>query len=267
MESIEMSDAALLFETRGPVAWLTLNRPEEMNSINLDMIELYETYLSEIAKDADIRVLVITGSGPAFCAGADLKEVLASSDLPPGEADFLDRVCEKVFKLLRDFPKPVIAALNGITMAGGLETALCADIILASEDARIGDAHANFGVYPGAGGAAILPRVIPLNVAKYLLLTGKTLSAREMHGYGLVNEVVPAEKLHEAAQSLAEEIAQKSPIALQRMKEVANAASDKSRDAALEHEQVMLRKHMRSYDMAEGLRAFAEKRSPRFKGR
>lgn len=262
-----MSNASLLYETRGPVAWLTMNRPKAMNSINLEMIAIYEQLLPKIAVDDSICVLAITGNGPAFCAGADLKEVLASRDLPPGEPDFLDRVCDNVMTVLRDFPKPVIAALNGITMAGGLETAMCADIVLASEEANIGDAHANFGVYPGAGGAAVLPRLVPQNVAKYLLFTGKTLSAREMQNYGFVNEVVPAEQLADATQKLAELIAEKSPIALRRMKVVANASLDKSRDEALEHEQVMLRRHERSFDMAEGLSAFTEKRKPEFKGR
>ncbi len=261
-----MSDEALLLEIRGSVAWLIINRPKAMNAINLEMISLYEKYLPQIAADDTIRVLAITGNGSAFCAGADLIEFLGSKDLPPGELDFLDRVTENVFDVLRNFPKPVIAALNGITMAGGLEMAMCADIVVASEKAEIGDAHANFGVYPGGGGAALLPRLVPQNVALYLLFTGKTLSAQQMHTYGFVNEVVVADELMAATQKLAELIAQKSPIALQRMKVVAKASLDKSRDAALEHEQVMLRKHQRSYDMAEGLRAFSEKRQPQFKG-
>ena len=167
----------------------------------------------------------------------------------------------------RDFPKPVIAALNGITMAGGLETAMCADLVVAAESARIGDAHANFGVYPGAGGAAVLPRIVPHNVAKYLLFTGRTLSAQEMKNYGFVNEVVADGELQEAAQALALHIAEKSPIALRRMKSVANAAADKTRDDALRHEMYEFRKHQRSWDMQEGLAAFAEKRKPRFQGR
>jgi enoyl-CoA hydratase/carnithine racemase len=179
----------------------------------------------------------------------------------------LDRVCDNVMNPLRDFPKPVIAALNGTTMAGGLELAMACDIVVAAESAQLGDAHANFGVYPGAGGAAVLPRLIPHNVAKYLLFTGKTLSADEMRTYGLVNEIAEDDELQRVVTELAEHIAAKSPIALRRMKEVANASLDKSRDAALEHEQVMLRKHERSYDMAEGLRAFSEKRPPQFEGR
>jgi enoyl-CoA hydratase len=262
-----MSNEDVIYKQKGTIAWLTLNRPKAMNSISLSIIERMEELLPQIAADDRVRVMVLTGEGPAFCAGADLKEVLAGKDLPPGELDFLDRVSDNVMNALRNFPKPVIAALNGITMAGGLELAMCCDIVLASEEARIGDAHANFGVYPGAGGAAVLPRLIPHNVAKYLLFTGNTLSAAEMKGYGLVNEVVPADELERAATDLAELIAQKSPIALQRMKEVANASLDKSRDAALEHEQVLFRKHQRSYDMAEGLRAFSEKRAPQFQGR
>ncbi|MFZ6048100.1 enoyl-CoA hydratase/isomerase family protein [Pseudomonas sp. CR3202] len=261
-----MSQDVLLFETVGPVARLTLSRPKAMNSLNLAILAELELRLSEIAGNDELRVLILTGTGPAFCAGADLKEVLAGSSLPAGEADFLDR-CAVVFGQLRNFPKPIIAALNGITMAGGLELAMCADLVVAAESATIGDAHANFGVYPGAGGAAVLPRLIPLNMAMYLLMTGKSLSSTEMKTLGLVCEVHADSELAEAALKLAQQIAKKSPIALSRMKEVARASADKSRDDALQHEQVMLRKHLRSFDIQEGLQAFSEKRAPQFQGR
>ena len=260
-------EEVLIHETHGAVAWLRLNRPAALNSLNLELISRLGELLPELAADDLVRVVVIGGVGKAFCAGADLKQVLESRSLPPGEPDFLDRVCSELFDPLRDFPKPVIAALNGITMAGGLELAMCCDLVVASSDATIGDAHANFGVYPGAGGAAILPRLVPHNVAKYLLFTGRTLSAEQMMAHGLVNEVVAAEELESAVTALAELIAEKSPIALARMKAVANASMDGSRGDALAHEQVMLRKHERSYDMAEGLKAFSEKRPPRFQGR
>jgi enoyl-CoA hydratase/carnithine racemase len=261
-----MSEDVLLFEAIGPVARLTLNRPKAMNSLNLAILAEFDRRLLEIAANDELRVLILTGTGTAFCAGADLKEVLAGQNLEPGEQDFLDRA-NLVYGRLRNFSKPVVAALNGVTMAGGLELAMCADIVVAAESATIADAHANFGVYPGAGGAAILPRLIPLNMAMYLLLTGKSLSAAEMKAYGLVCEVHPDESFADAVLKLASHIAKKSPVALRRMKEVARASSDKTRADALLHEQVMLREHMRSFDFHEGLQAFAEKRAPQFQGR
>jgi enoyl-CoA hydratase/carnithine racemase len=160
----------------------------------------------------------------------------------------------------------VIAAVNGLAIAGGMELVLACDLVLAADTARLGDAHANFGVFPGAGGAAILPRKLPANVAKFLLFTGDTLSAADMKGFGLVNEVVAPEQLIEAAQKLGEKLAEKSPAVLRRMKRVANETSDKSLDDALRDELLELRTHLRSYDMQEGLRAFLEKRKPDFKG-
>ena len=260
-----MTDEVLLMETLGPVVRLTLNRPKAMNSLNLALVAELDRALQALAADDAVRVVVLTGAGAAFCAGADLKEVLATQNLPAGEPDFLDRG-DVMFKTLRNFPKPLIAALNGITMAGGLELAMCADIVVAAESATIADAHANFGVYPGAGGAAVLPRLIPLNMAMYMLLTGKSLSAADMKACGLVCEVHPDAAFADAVLKLANGIAKKSPIALRRIKEVARASSDKTRDDALLHEQVALRQHMRTFDFQEGLQAFAEKRPPQFQG-
>lgn len=261
---IHMLTEPLLFQVKANVGILTINRPKSMNALNLAIISRLENALLELEKP-EVRVVIITGAGAAFCAGADLKEVLAGADLPPGEADFLDRI-SVVFNRIRNLPKPVIAALNGLTMAGGLELAMCGDIILAAKSAKIGDAHANFGVYPGAGGVAILPRIIPLNIAKYLLFSGKTLTAETLMGYGLVNEVVEDKNLMARALEMSELFARKSPLALARMKKVANKTSDMARDDALALEQVELRKHFRSWDIKEGLSAFSEKRTPNFKG-
>ncbi|MBV8501904.1 MAG: enoyl-CoA hydratase/isomerase family protein [Paucibacter sp.] len=260
-----MNEAPLTLESFGPVARLTLNRPKAMNALNLATLDAFERLLPELAAREETRVLILTGSGPAFCAGADLKEVVGQTP-QPGEPDFLDRA-RAVLEMLASFPKPVIASLNGVTMAGGLELAMCADLIVAAETAQIGDAHANFGVYPGGGGAAVLPRLVPLPTAMYLLFTGKTLTATEMKSLGLVCELHAADQLAEATLALAQLIASKSPAALRRMKEVARSSADKTRADALLHEQVMLRAHQRSADFQEGLKAFAEKRAPRFTGR
>jgi enoyl-CoA hydratase/carnithine racemase len=143
---------------------------------------------------------------------------------------------------------------------------MACDLVVASEDARFGDAHSNFGVFPGGGGASVLPRKVPPNVAKYLLFTGDSISAADAQAYGLVNQVVPAAELTQSAQALAQRLAAKSPLVLRRMKRVANEAADKRTSDALRHELLELRDHQRSFDMQEGLRAFAEKRKPQFRG-
>jgi enoyl-CoA hydratase/carnithine racemase len=255
----------LRYETRGAAAWITLDRPREMNAMGFRLLdELASAFALALADDA-VRALVVTASGEkVFCAGADLKQVLEPR--PAGEPDFLD-VAARTFDRLRKFPKPTIAAVNGLALAGGLELVLACDLVVAAETARFGDAHANFGVFPGAGGAAVLPKRIGATRAKYLLFTGEQLSAAEMMAAGLVNQVVPAAELAAAAEALAAKLAAKSPLVLRRMKEVADAALDQPRDAALAHERLALRDHLRSCDLQEGIAAFREKRAPRFAGR
>jgi enoyl-CoA hydratase/carnithine racemase len=253
----------VLSEIKGSIGWLTLNRPDAMNALNREMTVELGAQLTRLQDDENVRVVVLTANGRAFCAGADLKSVL--KPVEPGEEDMLD-IAARVFGQLRHFPKPVIAAVNGLAIAGGMELVLACDLVLAADTARLGDAHANFGVFPGAGGAAVMPRKLPANVAKFLLFSGETLSAADMKGFGLVHDVVGPEQLNEAAQMLAEKLAEKSPTVLRRMKRVANQTSDKSLDDALRDELLELRTHLRSYDMQEGLRAFLEKRKPDFKG-
>ncbi len=260
---------AIRFEQRGAAAWITLERPDAMNALSDLMCSELIAALDTVERDAEIRVLVLTGSGRAFCAGADLKGVLDSSTGAPGRADpmstFLDLVAGMIDRV-RMLPMPTIAALNGLTMAGGLELAMACDLIIAAESARIGDAHANFGVFPGAGGTAVLPRRIGPTAAKYLLFTGETQSAAELVPLGLVNRVVPDADLVAEIDKLATRIASKSPLVLRRMKQAVADGLEQPQAAALRLERLVLDAHRYSHDIREGLAAFTGKRKPEFKG-
>lgn len=237
-----------------------------MNSLSKALvIELLEA-IQEAEMDESIRVVVLSGIGRAFCAGADLKELLADLEKKPdGQKGLLD-YAGQLFEKLNHLSKPLLAALNGITLAGGLEIAMTADIVIASEIAKIGDAHSNFGVLPGGGGAVRLPRKIGINRAKYLLFTGDFISAQEMKNYGFVNEVVPANELKEAVQKVADKISAKSPLVLREIKKLVTDGLEQPLDIALKQELLALKNHTRSYDFYEGLSAFSEKRTPDFKG-
>ena len=244
--------------------WITLQRTRQMNALSMALLDEMETAVTAAMADDDVRVIAITGSGRAFCAGADLKEV-AGFTPEPGERDLLDRV-EGTFGAMRDGPKPVIAVVNGLTLAGGLEMVMACDLVFAAQSAQMGDAHSNFGVFPGAGGAAILPNRIGLNRAKYLLFSGENATAQEMMEYGLVNRVLPDAELRQAVQDYADKLSDKSPAVLRRMKDVANRSMDVDLKSALADEMLNLRAHLRSWDIKEGLSAFVEKRKPKFRG-
>jgi enoyl-CoA hydratase len=211
----------LRYEKRAPAAWIRLDRPAALNSLTARMIADLQVALDEAESAPDVRVLVITGAGRAFCAGADLKD-MASADGSGGAAahmGFLRRVAA-AFRRIETFPKPVIAAVNGYALAGGLELALCCDLIVATRSAQLGDAHANYGLIPGGGASVRLPRKIGVNRAKYLLYTGTYLPAQTLEEWGLVNQVVDDEALEGCVTELAELLAKKSPLGLARMKQL-----------------------------------------------
>jgi len=250
---------------RGAIAWLTLDRPEAMNALSTHLLDELSAHVADIAADAAVRVVIVTATGRAFCAGADLKELLgACGELDSTRLLAFEKQAGETFARLAALPMPVIAALNGTTMAGGLELALHCDLILASDQARIGDGHINYGLLPGAGSAARLPRLIGATRAKYLAFTGALLSAVEAQAMGLVNEVVVAEDLLARAEELADSMAQRSSSALRLFKQAIDDGLDQPLPYALRLERLVTAEHLHSGDVQEGLRAFAEKRRPNF---
>lgn len=256
------STDAVGYELRGPAAWLTLQRPEKRNAIDPDVLEGLQAGLERALADG-ARAAVLTGSGGIFCAGADLKYALAKArDVAAMEA--LLKSAGAVMRAIERHPTPVIAAVNGPAIAGGFELVLACDLVLAAEDAMLADGHAKFGLFPGAGGAVRLPRLLGANRAKYLLFTGNALTAREMRELGVVTDVVPGGKLEATVQKLCERLSRASAAGLARMKRVIDDGLDMPLDEALSVEFEASGRHLRSPDVIEGLTAFAEGRRPSF---
>ena len=263
-----MNDAQVLVEVEAGVAWLTLNRPRELNALSRQMLDELNDAIGLIEADEGIRCVVLTGAGRAFCAGADLKFIAAMEPETRDKAtlEFLAHVGATVSRLER-LPKPVIAAVNGVAVAGGMELLLGCDLVVAAESARLGDGHAKYGLVPAAGASVRLPRRIGANRANYLFFTGELVPAAALLSAGLINEVVPDEALRSAATALAAKIVAKSPIFLRLMKELAASAQEGTQEDALRRELEFNETYTASYDRNEGLAAFLEGRTPVFTGR
>lgn len=252
---------------RGGALWITLNRPDAMNALTPDVLAVIHASLDTAEADEAVRAVVLTGSGRAFCAGADLKYVRAQSDQGVDATDRFLRLVVDTMNRLEQFPMPVIAAVNGLALAGGLELVLCCDLVVAARSAKLGDAHANYGLLPGGGGSARLPRKIGPTRAKYLFFTGEFVAADDLVAAGLVNVVVDDEKLVSATESLVAKIVSKSPAGLRRMKQLVQDGLEQPLETALRLELLACEAHAHSEDMKEGLAAFEAKRKPVFRGR
>lgn len=246
------------------VAWLTLNRPDALNAITKAMIREVMAAIDEVEADGDTRALVITGAGRAFCAGADLKDIVTAGEAA-GPVEFLEMI-NAMFARQRAFPLPVIAAVNGAAVGGGLELALASDFILAAESAKVGDGHINVGAIPGGGATAMLPGAIPEGWAKYLMYSGDVLGASELQAAGLIVKAFPDGEFEAGVRELAERIAEKSPLALREIKGLLARTRDMPFEDSLKMALEVTLRHAGSDDAHEGARAFAEKRKPEYTG-
>ncbi|HEY5476642.1 MAG TPA: enoyl-CoA hydratase/isomerase family protein [Tepidiformaceae bacterium] len=259
------SEPAVRFDVDGGVATITLNRPDEMNTINGDLSRGLMDALHQVRDRDDIRVAVLTGNGRAFCAGADLRSRADGPAAGGGPASVFRTDDAPGFTEF-DAKKPIIGAINGFCLGGGFEIALSCDLLIASEAAQFGLPEITLGFFPLAGAPVTLPRSIPRVLANDMLFTGERIDAATALRFGLVSRVVPAEELQTTAKAMATRIAGFAPIAVRAMLELVGRQGDLPIGDALRLASTMRYVVGLTDDAKEGPRAFAEKRQPVFKG-
>jgi enoyl-CoA hydratase/carnithine racemase len=259
-----METQLILEERQDQVALLTLNRPDLMNSFNFGMLRALKDRVEAIHFDPDVRVVIITGAGKAFCAGADLKERATLSEQQVREFIYTIRT---LFTFIENMNKPVIAGVNGIALGGGTELALACDLRIVSEAASMGLTETRLAIIPGAGGTQRLPRLVGRGKAKELIFTGRRVGAEEALQIGLANKVCPAEALVDECRAMAAMIREAGPIAIQQAKYAINTGLETDIGTGLAIESNAYWTVIPTEDRLEGLAAFREKRKPVYKGK
>jgi enoyl-CoA hydratase/carnithine racemase len=259
-----MDPTTLTYAAGDGIARIVLNRPAQLNAISPELLADLDRVCEAIEGDGAVRAATLTAAGRVFCAGADLRAVQAIVGDPERWAAFM-ALWHRVFDRIEALPVPVVAGVQGLALAGGLELLLVADLVVMDETARLGDQHANFGLVAGGGGSQRLPRLIGTRRAKELMLLGGWVDAAQALHWGLVNRVAPAGQAAAVAEALARELAAKSAAASRTAKRLVDEGLDLALADGLALERRVAGAHMRGADAAEGLRAFAEKREPAFR--
>jgi len=259
-----MSETYVRFEQDGAVAIITIDRPKALNALNPDVLNQLTEALLRAKADPEVRGIIITGGGNrAFIAGADIASMV---DMKPEQGLQFAELGLAALQLIEDIPKPVIAAVNGFALGGGLELALACDMIYASPKAQLGQPEVKLGIIPGFGGTQRLARLIGRNRAKELIYTGRVIDAATALDYGIVQEVVPADELLDFCKGMLNSVAKVGPVAVAQSKRAINKGSDLALDAGLAVEKMAFMALFGSHDQREGMTAFLEKRKPEFKG-
>ena len=245
------------FEQRGPIGVLTMNRPEALNALNEQVLRDLNAALDAVEANDEVLVVILTGAGRSFVAGADIGQM---KDLTPVQAKKFGSYGNQVFLKLENFPKPVIAAVNGFALGGGCELSMSCDIRLCADTAVFGQPEAGLGITPGFGGTQRLARLVGMGMAKQLIYTAKNIKADEALRIGLVNAVYPLEELMPAAEKMAETIAKNAPIAVRACKKAINDGLQVDMDRAVTIEEKLFGSCFETADQKEGMGAFLEKR-------
>ncbi|MBI2862146.1 MAG: enoyl-CoA hydratase [Chloroflexi bacterium] len=263
-----METEAILYRKERGVATITLNRPEVRNALSYDTVRQISDAIEEAGRDEEVRAIVITGAGRIFSAGGERKELAQFWELPPEERDrTINTTFRRMVKVLRRLPKPVIAAVNGDAVGGGMDLALACDIRIASETARFSEMFVRLGAAPGVSGMYFLPRLVGLGKAAELAFTGDFIDAREAERIGLINKAVPPEELGDEVRDLAERLANGPTKVIGLIKQGLNQSFAQDLDEALVYFTDLTREVVQTEDHREGMRAAIEKRRPVFTGR